>query len=812
MELKFLPNLLGRGGGEGRNSATAHAISGSVGASSGMYGSVFTSPTNAWDIDRTITDALERVIWVFRCVDAIAMNASKITMLKREGNPIDGKEIKDPNLKRLLNRRTNRYEDAQMFRYRLSAQLLLSRRGAFIEMVKNDLGQVKQLHLLPPGMVEPIPDPRTFVAGYRLMNQIAMEEVILPKENVVWVRVKPHPTDPYSQMTPLIAAGLAVETDWLSRLFNRNFLTNDGRPGLLIAVAGQMNNADAREMKDRFQGGPEKAGRTTVIEAEGITVSDLAATPRDLQWLEAIRGSKDDILLAFGTPESSLGNASGRTFDNADAEKEGWWEETVQPHMLATGRGLDPITGGDIGDDEFVSYLWDEVEVLQRRKRAREARKMEEFTAGLATIDDYMVATGREPWNRPGTQALILPNGMVIGQDDEIEKAAAALAPAAQAAEGGVHAYGGSPEATQQAALRGAKRGIAAGQRNFENIIAARAHQLSQVNRQVATERTQYWNDNGRGAGRKALPPAIETKDLDVDIIDAEIVEDFHPYDSFRASAEGVFDGVIDTWSGQQAEIVVGRLDHAKTRKYTRHWEGPGSGDREVKSAYVVESDRWADDLHRAMSRSMRRIATDALKQVADEMERQGIVNVMHATGRGNSQGRSAMSRVFGSTKDADEAVSGLLDPLSAVIRSSADKHSKRVAEKIEQLDSSGASMTQIKQEVRSLIGQRSSWRGQMSRYLTTALIEGARHMAYEQAGSKLIDKTWNTVEDERVRHTHEAVNGTTIGLKSKFKVGKYKMSRPGDPAGGPEENAGCRCWLDYSISDEGADLYDEYA
>jgi len=302
--------------------ATGHAISGSPNAMAYGYAS-----GGDWDTDKAVKAGYEKVLWVFRCVDAIASNQVTIPIYEQRGAQKQQQghlKNHNPKLHHLLNVRANSYEDAAMFRYRLTSLALLSRRGVFIEVVGNP-NNPEALHLIPPGSCEPIPDPKTFVSGYRVRTANGSVEELKPSQ-VIWIRVKPHPTDPYAQMTPLVAAGITAETDYFARLFNRNFLMNDGRPGLLITVDGPISPEDAQELKRRFSGGASTAGQASVIEAEGLNVADLSATPRDAQWQEVTRVSKEDLLLAFGVPESILGNASGRCVDDQTEAftKRGW--------------------------------------------------------------------------------------------------------------------------------------------------------------------------------------------------------------------------------------------------------------------------------------------------------------------------------------------------------------------------------------------------------------------------------------------------------------------------------------------------------
>lgn len=398
-------------------------------------------------------------------------------MVVREWNDLDGKIIEDPEIDKLFNRRPNTYETAQMFRYRVATQALLSRRGVFIEVVRNRMGRPVELHVLPNGMTTPIPDANTYVAGYEVIT-LTQGIVTLRPDQVIWMRVKAHPTDVYAQMTPLVAAGIAADTDFLARLYNRNFLANDGRPGMLVAVQGQLMPEDADELKRRFSGGPGTAGQTSVIEADGIQVSDMSSNPRDVQWQEAVRGSKEDILLAFGTPESVLGNASGRTFDNADAEFEVFWEVTMQPFMDAMASAYDSLTVGGMEDNLLVAHNYDTVDVLQRKKRRDRATGMGEVQSGLKTIDEFFKETNQQPFDVAGTRVLWVPPGSVpVGRDDKDTQEAAKLMPV------------GSPPAPDPSASaqQGAEMGSQLGATAAMNIQAARAWRL---------------------AGRKSLPLA----------------------------------------------------------------------------------------------------------------------------------------------------------------------------------------------------------------------------------------------------------------------------------------------------------------
>lgn len=265
------------------------------------------------DYDYAASRGLDLVVWVYRCIDAIAMAQAPVTInCHKKGDPAT-EFVEVDDVFKLLNRYPNPNENSFNFRYRLTGQLLLSTKGAFIELLKSKDGVVREIYLHHPGTVEPKKGKtnKKFVEYYMVTQSEGAPRKVEP-EDMLWIMIKPRPEDPFSQLTPITSAGLAIDTDYLARKFNTNFLKNDGRPSMLIAVNGDIDEDTTAELIEQFKGGAASAGMPIVIEGDSMDVVDMQGKPRDAQWEEAIKNAKDTILAAFGVPESVLGNASGR--------------------------------------------------------------------------------------------------------------------------------------------------------------------------------------------------------------------------------------------------------------------------------------------------------------------------------------------------------------------------------------------------------------------------------------------------------------------------------------------------------------------
>lgn len=363
---------------------------------------------DGWDVERGINQALDRVVWVYKSVYAIASNAASLPIGQRVGDWRIGELQWDNPILDLLNRRPNLNTDAFSFRFMLSSQVLLSKKGAYVEITRNRLGDVTSLFLHQPQYVFPIPDAEKFVSGYSVEYPNTPKKIVEP-QNMMWVRV-PHPIDPYKGQTPLESAGLAIEFDYYSRVYNRNFVINDGRPGGMLVIKGDMEEEQSEEIARRFRGTTGSniggAGRITVLSAEDASFIDTAVNQRDAQYTEARMQNKEEILLAFGVPESVIGNASGRSFANADVELEVFWRETMMPHLTLLERAFDIL---DDNPDTWFSYDVSSVAILSRDDRERAKFHLEELKQGAISIDEYRELTGREG---VGMDALLVPTNL----------------------------------------------------------------------------------------------------------------------------------------------------------------------------------------------------------------------------------------------------------------------------------------------------------------------------------------------------------------------------------------------------------------
>jgi len=363
-----------------------------------------------WDIERAYREGMQKVTWVSRCIDAIAGNQARLPIILRRDNSPEGSIVRNKGGKQkgildILNTKSNIGENSFIFRYRMSSQLLLGTRGVFIEKVRGRDGGIIGLNLLPPQSTAPIPDPKEFVSGYEVLMPNG-DKVIMKPRDVVWIR-RPHPLDPYLSLTPLESAGIAVEIENLAKLYNRNYLLNDGRPGGLLVLRGEIDDDDKDELRNRFRGNLGKVGQTSVISADdGVDFVDTSSNPRDAAYIQMRQITKEEILASFGVPESVIGNAAGRTFSNASEEIRVFWNETMAPHLEVLARALD-----ELDDDHYIDFDTSDVPVLIMAKQESERYLMQELQAGLISVNEYRLGTGRKDVEADLADSLLMnPN------------------------------------------------------------------------------------------------------------------------------------------------------------------------------------------------------------------------------------------------------------------------------------------------------------------------------------------------------------------------------------------------------------------
>jgi HK97 family phage portal protein len=509
----------------------------------GMAGRAY---RDGWDIERAYREGMQKVTWVYRCVDTIASNQARLPAILRADNAPDGKIVTGDrhDVLHLLNTKSNQGENSFIFRYRLSSQLLISTRGVFIEKVFGRNGKLVALHLLPPQHTAPIPDPRNFVAGYEVTFPGGGKKVLRP-DSVLWIR-RPHPLDPYRSLTPMESAGVAIEIENLAKLYNRNFLLNDGRPGGLLVVRGEMDDDDKDELRSRFRGNLNRSGQTTVISSEdGVDFVDTASNPRDAAYTEMRSITKEEILAAFGVPETAIGNASGRTFSNAGEELRVFWMETMLPHLDLLARGFD-----ELDDKHYVDFNTDEVPILVLYRQERERHLLTEFQTGLISGNEYRVGTGRGKVDSELMDSMLAnPNLTPIGNTEKrfeiaeqqpVDTAQAEGTVGEQAQSADVEAPADEPAPDREAGL------LVGSMRTKSAEIDAKVPDEFDVKAEASVERWTEILDRG-------LERLFERQQRVV-LEKAAGVKARRAVANGTLSAEAIFD--LDTWNRQMAEDI----------------------------------------------------------------------------------------------------------------------------------------------------------------------------------------------------------------------------------------------------------------
>ncbi len=267
--------------------------------------------------------------WVYVAVRAIASRVAGATL--RFVNEETREEIGPSHPLRRLMREVNPFETSVGLW--MNTMMFLELTGnAYWYAPRNAFGQICELWLLPSPHMRVIPDEHEFIRGY-LFRMGGVEEVF-SKDEIIHLKY-PNPVSPYYGSSPLQAAAESVDAHMAMKEAERRSFENGAFPGMAIQTDEALSPEVRKRLETMFKegfSGPNRAGRTLILE-QGLKIKPFTYSPREMDFLESSRITRDEILAVFGVPAAVAGISEDVNRASAEAMLYTFAENTILPKL-----------------------------------------------------------------------------------------------------------------------------------------------------------------------------------------------------------------------------------------------------------------------------------------------------------------------------------------------------------------------------------------------------------------------------------------------------------------------------------------------
>lgn len=300
----------------------------------------------------------EKSLYVFRCVEKIAEKVASTDMrlfqiLNSQG---DTKEVVNNPLLDLLFRPNPFQTRTELIKITIT-NLKLSG-DAYWFKVRNNSGRVVELWNLRPDYIEILRDPVNFIRGYRFTKSDGTQEIFAP-EDVVHFK-KPTPLDEYYGMSPIKPSQTRIDTEALASTYQRDFFLNNGRPDAILKTQNILTQDSKDQLREQFNERHQGIGKNSklAIFDGGLEYQQISISQREMDFIESMKFTRDDILVAFGVPKPVVGITEDVNLANAETGMYIFLSETVKPELESFYEQINEmLVIPDFGDNLFADFV-----------------------------------------------------------------------------------------------------------------------------------------------------------------------------------------------------------------------------------------------------------------------------------------------------------------------------------------------------------------------------------------------------------------------------------------------------------------------
>ena len=264
--------------------------------------------------------------------------------------------------------------------------------------------QVVELWNLDPTRITIIKDKTNYIRHYEFLTESGL--VRFERDDIVHFK-DPNPFDVYRGFSPLIPAKTRVETEYHASRYQAQFFKNNARPDFFLVsdeIIPDEEKQKAREAFNQNHKGAANAGKLGFLEG-GMKYQQVSISQREMDYIESMNATRNDIMAAFGVPESMIAGDDVK-YANAKEAYRMFLMETIVPEVTLLVDQINTALVPEFDDRLFLDFT-------DPTPDDRDAR-LNEFSAG---VDKWLTANEvREELNLPsieGGDELYRPLGVV---------------------------------------------------------------------------------------------------------------------------------------------------------------------------------------------------------------------------------------------------------------------------------------------------------------------------------------------------------------------------------------------------------------
>lgn len=264
------------------------------------------------------------------CVNVWTMTLNEAPIKVREGE-----QLNDLHPLAQLFKKPNSYQSQSLLFQIVSLYACLGG-NAYIHKVRNQLGQVVELHVYSDAQIQPITDASEYIAGY--LYNFNNVKVTIPKADIVHLRSHiPNPEKTYLGLSPFALIGLSTEAEYALRSMVTTTLQNGGVPTTVFKYSGAapLGEETVKQIKKQWVERKRQSGKEAIallpLDIDVLThAQDFSKMDIGELWTK----TDVEICAAFNVPvvvAQSYAGLQNSTYNNVKEGYKQWTQQTRIP-------------------------------------------------------------------------------------------------------------------------------------------------------------------------------------------------------------------------------------------------------------------------------------------------------------------------------------------------------------------------------------------------------------------------------------------------------------------------------------------------